>query len=184
VKDELLNRIISVAYGDAKIKEKMSIYLLSLKNEEVKKVLQEHKRIAAAAHNLDLEECPDNLIEKVSKSIKTNSLRSQSMFVDIYSIFIRRPILTGSLAAVIILAVISTFIFERPEIKQQYTQQQIEQADSEVKYSLALVANVLNKTKNTVEKDVFEDRVNKPIKQSLFMINDYLQGDKKNENVN
>ncbi len=182
--EKLLNKIISVAYGDASIKDKLNIYLLSLKNEEIKKVLNEHKRIASAAHNLDLEECPDNVIEKVSESIKANNLRSKSMLVDLYSIFFRRPILSGAVATVIVLAVISTFIFERPEIKQQYTQQQIEQADSEVKYSLALVANVLNKTKRTIEKDVIQDKVNKPIKESLFIINDYLQGDKKNENVN
>ena len=184
MKEELLNKIISVAYGDANLKDKISIYFLSLKNEEIKKALNEHRKIAAAAHNLELEECPENLIEKVSASINVQNLRSQSMFTDLYSIFFRRPVLTGAMATVIILAVISTFIFERPEIKQQYTQQQIEQADSEVKYSLSLVANVLNKTKNTIEKDVLQDKVNKPIKESLFIINDYLQGDKKNENVN
>lgn len=184
MKEELLNKIISVAYGDSNIKDKISIYLLSLKNEEARKVLNEHKRIASATHNLELEECPDNVIEKVSASIKAEDLRSRSMFGDLYSIFFRRPLLTGAVAGTIVLAVVSTFIFDRPEIKQQYTQQQIEQADSEVKYSLALVANVLNKTKKTIEKDVFQDRVNKPIKESLYIINDYLEGDKKNENVN
>jgi hypothetical protein len=184
VKDELLNKVISVAYGDAAIKDKIEIYFLSLKNEDVKKVLKEHRKIALAAHKIDFEECPDNVIEKVSATIKSENLKSHSMFVDIYSIFFRRPIFISTVAAAIILAVISTFIFDRPEIKQQYTQQQIEQADSEVRYSLALVASVLNKTKNTVEKEVFEDRVNKPIRKSLFMINDYIQGDKKNESIN
>ncbi len=82
------------------------------------------------------------------------------------------------------MAVLSTFIFNRPEIKQQYTKQQIEQADAEVKYSLSLVANVLNKTKSTIENDVLQEKVNKPIKESLFIINDYINGENKNENIN
>ena len=44
------------------------------------------------------------------------------------------------------------------------------------KQSFALISNVLNKTKNTVEQEVLANRVSKPITKSLYLVNDYLKG--------
>lgn len=182
--EELLNKIIETAYGNASVADKIKIYFLAYKNSEVKKVLMDYKATADKVKNLGIENCPDHLINNISKTIKSENINSHSLLSDIYNILFNRPILSGTLAAVFILAVLSTFIFNRPEIKQQYTKQQIEQADAEVKYSLSLVANVLNKTKSTIENDVLQEKVNKPIKESLFIINDYINGENKNENIN
>ncbi|MCB0752401.1 MAG: hypothetical protein KDC52_13090 [Ignavibacteriae bacterium] len=184
MKEELLNKIISVAYGDASLKDKISIYFLAKKDGEVKNLLNEYKHSANTTHNLGFEECPDNIIEKVTNSINSKTVQSKSMLTDIYSIIFRRPVFSGAVLGVIMMAVISTFIFNRPEIKQQYTKQQIELADEQVKQSFALVASVLNKTKNTVEKEVLTDRVSRPIKQSFNLVNEYLKGENKNENIN
>ncbi len=106
------------------------------------------------------------------------------MLSDIYTILFGRPLLSGTLATVFILAIISTFIFKRPEIKQHYTKQQIEIAEKQTRETFELIASVLNKTKNTVEQEVLANRVSKPIKQSLNLVNDYLEGENTNENIN
>ncbi|MBK7105064.1 MAG: hypothetical protein IPH62_07260 [Ignavibacteriae bacterium] len=184
MKEELLNKIIDVAYGNASLFDKIKIYLMSLKNSEIKNLLHEYKNTASSIKKLDLEDCPDHIIGKVSKSIHSENIKSSSMLSDIYTILFGRPLLSGTLATVFILAIISTFIFKRPEIKQHYTKQQIEIAEKQTRETFELIASVLNKTKNTVEQEVLAKRVSKPIKQSLNLVNDYLEGENTNENIN
>ena len=57
-------------------------------------------------------------------------------------------------------------------------------ADQQVKQSLAIIAGVFKKTTATVEQDVLTDRVSKPIVESFNLVNDYLQGENKNEKLN
>ncbi|MFZ1289284.1 MAG: hypothetical protein WAR79_04310 [Melioribacteraceae bacterium] len=182
--EELLDRIIDVAYGNASLLDKIKIYLMSLKDSEIKITLNEYRKTFAATRNLELEECPDSVINKVSKLLSSERIDSHSMLSDVYTIIFRRPVISGAFAVVFVLAIVSTFIFKRPEIKQHYTKQEIEIADLQVKQSFALISNVLNKTKNTVEQEVLANRVSKPITKSLYLVNDYLKGENKNENIN
>ncbi|MCB9208485.1 MAG: hypothetical protein H6612_03555 [Ignavibacteriales bacterium] len=182
--EKLLNRIISVAYGDASFIEKLKIYSLAKKNSEVKNLLEEYKRTANQTHSIKLENLSEEVIENIKNVTNTKHYQENSIFNDFYSFVFRRPVFTSAIAVMIILAMVSTFIVKRPEIHQQYTQQEIENADKQVKHSLALIAGVFKKTSLTVEKDVLTDRVSIPIKESFNLVNEYLQGDNKNEKVN
>jgi len=184
VEEKLLNRIISVAYGDADLLDKIKINWLAKNNQEINKLLTDYKNIANQTHTLDLEECPDEIIDTLSNTINKNQQKERSLFFDLYSFIFVRPAISSAILAVFVLAFISTFIFDRPEIRQQYSQQEIEVADQQVKHSLALVASIFNKTKHTVEKDVLTDRVGKPIRESFNLVNEYFIGESKNEKVN
>ncbi len=183
MEEKLLNKIISVAYGDAKIWERIEIYWLSKNNLEVKNLLEEYKKTAVKVHTLKKEEFSGSINREI-ENVKFEKFSSEkSLLFDLYTFVFRRPAVSSAILAVFILALVSTFIFERPEIHRQYTKQEIELADKQVKQSFALIASVFNKTKNTVEKDVLTDRVSKPIRESFNLVNNYLQGDK-NENIN
>ena len=184
MEEKLLNKIISVAYRDANLLDKLKINWLAKKNLEVKKLLSEYKIIANQTHNLDLEECPEEIIDSLLNTINKNQQKERSLFFDLYSFVFARPVISSAILTVFVLAFISTFVFERPEIHQQYSQQEIEVADQQVKHSLALVASIFNKTKHKVEKDVLTDRVGKPIRESFNLVNEYLIGDNKNEKIN
>jgi hypothetical protein len=183
VDEKLLNRIISVAYGDASLWEKIKIHRLANKNPEIKSLLDEYTKVANTAHDLKLEECPVEILNEIKEVTSTRENRENSLLYDIYSFVFRRPAISGAILGVFIIALISTFIIKRPEIHQQYSKHEIEQADLQVKHSLALIAEVFKKTSLTVEKDVLTNRVSKPIKESFNLVNDYLQGEN-NESIN
>ena len=69
MEEKLLNKIISVAYRDANLLDKLKINWLAKKNLEVKKLLSEYKIIANQTHNLDLEECPEEIIDSLLNTI-------------------------------------------------------------------------------------------------------------------
>lgn len=184
MKEEMIDKIISVAYGDASLQDKILIYLRSFKEKEVKKVLLEHKQIARKTQNLQAEQLPDRVVNEVKNNIKKNNFGVNSILTDMISVIYRKPILIGVTVTAIFLAIVSTFVIDRPEIKEHYTKQEIELADEQVRESLNLVVQVLNKTKTTLEKDVLEHRVTRPIQKSIFLVDDYLTGDKDNEKLN
>ena len=47
ISEEFLNKIISVAYKDAKIFDKAVVYYLAFRNSEIKKLLNDFKKTAA-----------------------------------------------------------------------------------------------------------------------------------------
>ena len=184
MEEKLLNRIISVAYNAASIWEKFKIHRLANQDSEVKAILNEYKKVASQTHNIEQEYCPDEIIKKVKNINKIKSSKENTLLFDLYSFVFRRPAISAAIFSVFILAFVSTLIFKRPEIREQYSKQEIELADSQVKHSLALIGEVFRKTTLTVEKDVLTDRVSIPIKESFNLVNDYLQGDNKNEKLN
>lgn len=181
--EQLLNRIISVAYKDATFLEKIKIYKLANKNPEVKATLNEYKTVAVQTHKIDLDLCPDEVVQNSKKISKMKPIKENSLIFDIYSFIFGKPAVSFAILSLFVLALASTFIFTRIEIHQQYSKQEIELADKQVKHSLALIGEVFKKTTKTVEEDVLAYRVSKPIKESLNLIDNYLQGDK-NENIN
>lgn len=183
MEDKLLNMIISVAYGDASITERIKVYLLARKNHEVKSLLEEYKSVADKAHSIQVDECPSELLKNVKVITDLEQKKGKSLLFDLYSFVFRKPAVSAAILSLFILALVSTFIIKRPEIHAQYSKQEIEEADIQVKHSLALIAEVLKKTSNTVEKDVLTDRVSKPIKESFNLVNEYLQGEN-NESIN
>ena len=56
ISKELLERIISVAYGSASFLEKRRINKLASESETIKKLLEEYKRTANAVHSIPKEE--------------------------------------------------------------------------------------------------------------------------------
>lgn len=181
--DKLLNSIIRVAYGEASFLEKLKIRKLAEGNSEIRGLLEKHIQIANTSRNLEAEAFPQELLKNVKNITKVGSPKEKSLFFDIYSFIFMRPAISAAIFSVIILSLISTLVFKRPEIHQQYSRQEIEVADQQVKQSLALIASVFKKTTTTVEKDILTERVSKPIKESFNLVNEYLEEDN-NENIN
>lgn len=182
--EKLLNRIISVAYNDANLLEKYRIYRLALKDPKIKSVLDEYKKVANQSHKIAPDYCPDKLIDNAAQMTKVKANPEKSLFFDLYTFIFNRPVISAAILSLFILALVSTFIFERHEIHNQYTRQEIEKADKQVKHSLALIANVFKETTTTVEEDILTERVSKPIVESFNLVNEYFKGDNKNEKLN
>ena len=92
--EKLANRIISVAYGDVSLWEKFKIRQLAKKNPAVNSMLDEYTKIAEQTHNIDLESCPNEIIDKTKHGTKSTQTREQSIFFDLYSFLFRRPVIS------------------------------------------------------------------------------------------
>lgn len=181
--EKLVNRIICVAYGEASLWERLKIYKLAKQNQKVDSLLKEHSRIAQQAHCVKIDSCPNEVLNNIKQITQSKQIKERSLFFDLYSFVFSRPAIAGAIFSLFIVALISTLLFKRPEIHQQYSKQEIEVADKQVKHSLALISGVFKKTSLTVENDILTDRVSKPIKESINFVNEFIQGDR-NENYN
>jgi len=182
--EKLLNRIIAVAYSDAGIVEKIRIYLLAKKNEEVKTTLAKYKQTVRQINSLELEECPEKIIKNSAVITKQSISKEKSIFFDLYTLIFGRPALASMVAGVFVFAIVSTFIFNRPEIKQQYSTQEIELADIQVKQSLAMIADIFNKTRRTIEKEILTEQVGVPVHKGFNLVNNLFIGENRYEKIN
>ena len=175
INKKLLNRIISVAYGDANLIERIKIYFLAAGNNEVKRLLNEYKTTAAAVRKLNKENCPDEVLEKVKNNtgIKENKLLLP--LAEIINSIIYRPALT-TVAVLIIAAFISLFVLFNNSNRNQYSEKQILLAEKQVKQSLVLVSKVFNRTADKLKNDIIREQVAKPVHEGVSTINELFNG--------
>ncbi len=174
ISDDLHDRIIAVAYGDAGIIDKLKVFLNAAKNHEVKKLLAEYKETAAAVNSFKEEKCPVEIIDSVNKKIKPE-LNGRRKEILTLGKFIKKPAVVFS-TAVIVLGIFAMVLFYKPENKPEYSQAQVELAEKQVKESLALVGEVFRKTQYKLADDVLGKQVSPPIKKGMNLINNLFKG--------
>lgn len=174
IKEDLHDRIVAVAYGDAGIIDKLKVYFNAAKNPEVKKLLTEYKETAEAVNILKSEQCPDEIIDSVNKKIKLELNSSRNNIFQL-SNFIKKPVVVFS-TAVIVLGIFAVLLFNKPENKAKYSKAQVELAEKQVKESLALVGEVFRKTQYKLADDVLGKQVSPPIKKGMNLINNLFKG--------
>jgi hypothetical protein len=178
ISEKLYNKIVSVAYGEGTLLDKVKIRYMAANNEEIKKIFVSYRDIANAVHHLDEEMFPDELLKRVEK--KTISLKnSGSSFVnDFISILITRPIVSAATTIVVVVVITITLFVNRGQ-DINYTNNEIVKADRQARYALAIVNKIFSQTNSTLKQDVLNDRVSKPFNDSYNFINNLLEGEKR-----
>ena len=165
IDENILDKIIAVAYKDASLKERISIYFLANKNPEVKKLLTEYNETAGNVRKVPLEECPDSVI--TSLEIKTGKEKKS---------FIIKPVYAFTIVVLFISALVSVLLDQNKEKEPVYTKAEVAQAEMQVKTSLAIINRVFQKTENLLDDDILPKRVGKPVQKSFSIINQVLIG--------
>jgi len=163
--EDTLNKIISAAYKDAPLTDRLKVYLLARKNDEVKKIFDEYRITAGHIKKIKPDECPDYLIESVKAKVKPGE-----------KIFILRPAFIFTAALLIITITVSLLVFHNKEEKPVYSKTEIELAEKQVKTSLVILNKIFKKTENMIQEDILLRRVGRPVHKSLTIINDVLIG--------
>ena len=178
ISENLYNKIISVAYGEGSVIDKMKIFYLASRDEQIKKTHDDYRTIANAVHNLEEDLFPNELLKKVER--KTVALKDSggSFLNDFLSILITRPLVSTATTIVVVAAVVTTLVFNRvPETN--YTNDEIIKADREARYALAIVNKIFTQTNSTLKEDVLTNKVSKPFNDSYNFINNLLEGEKR-----
>ena len=171
IDDKYLDKIISVAYGDAGMFDKLLVYSDSQKYPEVKKLLDEYSATADEVNSFANQKCPDDLVKKIGK--ETIDRRKDK--TGKYSIVFRSPIFSSA-ALVFIIAIAALLIFRQPNPEQKFSKAEVLTAEMQVKQSLGLVGKIFKKTQNTISYDVLDKQVVPPIKKGMNAVNNLLNG--------
>ena len=176
--DKILEKIISVAYGDASWIDKIKIRRLAEENKEVKELLESYRQTVAEVHKLKEEECPEELLKGIESRTINITKRSNTFSSDFFSIIFTRPLVSAA-ATVVLAAIILLGIFANRSIQHQYTKAEIEYADKQARQALDIVGKIFNQTNVTLKEDVLNSRVAKPIRESMGIVNDLFTTDNK-----
>lgn len=178
IETELVNKIISVAYGEAGLIDRIVVLWEAVRNENVKQLLEDFRTTANGVHKLKQIELPEYITEKVSKKIAIKT-ESESFFSKIplaFFLLFSRKLIPVAAAGIIILAVVSFFIFREPEPTHKYTKAEIELAEKQFKQSLAIVGKVFKRTEEKLDRDILKTKVSKQVNKGLIIVHDYITG--------
>jgi len=175
INEALLNRIISAAYSDAGLIEKIKIYFLAARNKRVKKLLEEYKITARAVHSLEQEKCPDTILKSIKNELSTKENKIITLVSDfLYSVLYRPAI--SALAAVLFISTLLFFVLFNKTVNKQYSDAQVQLAEKQVKRSLVLVNKIFERTTFKLENDILKKQVAEPVNKGISTINDLFKG--------
>jgi hypothetical protein len=178
---ELMDGIISTAYGDAGFFEKIKIHKLAKEQPEVRELLDEYRGTANSVHSIKPDECPDTVIYN-NKPVSKIENKSSGFLFDIYTALFARPVISAAVIVILSAAVIVSVSIDNGSYNG-YTRAEIEMANLQTKQALALVSSIFSKTENSLKNDIIKDKVSKPINNGMTMVNNlFIDKEKKNEN--
>ncbi len=175
ISEEMLDRIISVAYGSASFLEKRRIEKLASENEAIKELLEEYKRTANAVRSIPKEEYNGVL------KIQTITDSNKSIFDDIYQILIGKPLVSAAATILLIFAITFSLFNNRELTYEGYSIAEVQKANIESKQALMIVNEIFSKTKKQLTNDILINEVSKPIKEGMNTVNKLFYKEKKNE---
>ncbi len=175
ISEELLSRIIAVAYGDAGLFEKIKIYLLASKHAEVKSILYEYKRTSKVLDKIEIDKCPGEIIERVKNNngVVKNSLIVS--FLNFINQFLHKPVYISAIILIIISSMISLFILNQKN-ETQISNKRVALAEKQVKQSIVFVSRIFEKTAGRVENDIIKQQVAKPLNEGITTVNNLFKG--------
>ena len=178
VDEEMMNKIISVAYGDASLKDRYVVYKASRQSVEIKALLDEYRSTARSVHALPMEECSEEIAESASNKFIPNEKRNAYFLFDVYSTFFSRPVLSAVAATMIVVAMLTSILFYERNNQSTYSMEEIERANDQVKYALAIVKDAFKKSNNILTEDILTEKIAKPIGEGINYVNTLLQEEK------
>jgi len=136
-------------------------------------VSQEYDNMLQELRSLEVHRCPNVVVEKVFDILNLAEgpgyrISLLEKFVEFLNRYRLRTGLVGA-AVLIILAMIIIYprLSQKPHVKQQYSEVQIEQAKDQVKMALAYFNEITSRTQRIIEEQVLPQQVIKPMKSSI-----------------
>jgi len=184
IDEKLLEKIVSVAYGNAGFIDKIGVRRLSKKYPEVKKTLEDYKKTAAELKSLEFNSCPDEIIKNVENFFNIDKKNKRSLLTDLGYIFITKPIYSAVAVTILVIAILFSSTMERNFENSEFSKKEVKDAEEQVEKALALIGKVFVSARNTLEKDILTKQVSKPLNESVKSVNELFAKENKNEKSN
>jgi hypothetical protein len=168
--EEMIDKIISVAYDDASLRERIFVYRAAASDEKVKELLVSYRSTAKEVRQINEEEFPDELLQEGKlANLPTNKIKNYFLNDLVYIVF-TRPLAAASACLILITVIITAIALNRP-VEYKYTDVEIRIADKQARYALAIVGKIFDQTKITLKNEIFQDKIGRPIKESFGIVN-------------
>lgn len=174
ISGRMKRRIISVAYGDAGLIDRLILFLGSLGNPEIKTELKMYRETAKTVRSLGEDSCPDEVLNRIKGRSIPVRVKDQAFLSDLAAIIINKPLASALTTIIFITVVAAAIIFNRP-VEKTFTQQEIAAADKQARYALQLIGSIMSQTEQTLKKEILSDRVASPIRQGIDIVNSLIK---------
>lgn len=173
---ELKNKIIAAAYKDASWLNRILVWRLISRNEEAKGIFDSYRTTALEVAKLTEEECPELVLDSAKGKTTFVKTNKPGFLSDLYTIAFARPVVSLAVVLVVISAI--TFgVIRNKTVEYEFTEAEVIEADMQAQQALAIVGNIFQQTKTTLEDDVFRNKVSKPLNKGLGIINNLFEGE-------
>jgi hypothetical protein len=166
ITEEYIEKIISAAYRDGNLFDRIKIYLDARKDEKVKQLLTEYKSTASEVHSLAKED--------YHAGVKNEEHAKQKFVSNILGFVIYKPAVSSALAAACVVIILAITMLNKPKPEPTYTKAQVEHAAKQVNKSFAIIASVLRRSSNEITNDVLEKKVGGQLQKGVSIINNVL----------
>ena len=173
INGKFIDKIISVAYGNGNLFDKIKVYIKSYSNPSVKKILYDYKATAKAVKYASKEYKLASHLNVIKSELYTRDSIFISLFARLYKPnIIRAAYSTGAVSIIVIISIF--FLLRQPKHEPAYSKEQIALAEKQVKESFALVEKILVKAQNKTTEDIIRNNVLRPIQKGNVIINNLL----------
>lgn len=171
ITEQIENKIISAAYKDTGLFDRITVWSWTKKHEEAKALFDAYRATADEIKKVKEKECPEKLFDLNDNGKSFNPL------ADLYTIIFSRPVLSIAVFVVIVSAVVIGIVRNKT-VEYEFTKAEIMEADKQAQQAFMIVGNIFKQTKSSIEIDVLGNKVGKPINKGFRIINNILKGDK------
>lgn len=177
ITEELKNKIIAAAYKDASWHDRFLVWRLISRNEEAKEIFDSYRATALEVAKLTEEECPELVLNSAKEKTVFVKTKKAGFLNDLYTITFARPVVSLAVVLVVISAI--TFgIIRNKTVEYEFTEAEVIEADKQAQQALAIVGNIFEQTRSTLEDDVLGNKVAAPLNKGLGIINNLFEGEK------
>lgn len=175
---KLVKKIVKVAYGDAGIIDWLYVHLKAQADEEIKSLLQEYQRTAAAVHTIKHEAVPEHIIKSVKADVRKSDIREPITSKIAYGLFLifGRKAIPATILGILIVVVISFSLLKEPAQIHKYSKAEIELAEQQLKQSLAIVGRAFQSAEKNLNEEVLNNQLNKNLNRGYYLVNNILTG--------
>lgn len=154
-----------------KIKRRIRVHLKSCQN--CQNTFHEYEKILREIQNFEVQPCPDEVTERVFQILNlADEKKIHFLFREKIVNFLNRyrwKVALAGATAIMILFMILIYpkINRQIDIKQDYTEAEIDQATDQVKLALAYFNEITSQTQKIIEEQVLPQQVIEPMKSSI-----------------
>jgi hypothetical protein len=177
ITDTFLDKIISVAYNDASLFDKIKIFRAVAIDSKVRELYSTYKKTAWEVKQLQKDVCPEEFLKSIELKTIQSTKKRDGFLLDLFSIIYNRPVISALTTLILIISIITALIINKP-IKYNYSQAEIMKADKEARYALELVGKVFKQTNSTFQQEVLGEKVSRPFRESIGFVNNLFKGEK------